>query len=129
MDSDAFNRLTLEQQWSLVVGIAVRNALEPFHEGKGLLPDAVMPQLNRRVRRAILISTYSMMHLGKPGCRKNVESLIAEVPNYWEIPDILPEEHDYFEHGPSLAWSDVFTEKKDKAETWYKTGKLADSGS
>ena len=128
MNADTFKNLCFEQQWSLIVAIAVRDALEPFHL-TDRLPQEEMPEFNRRVRRAVLTATYAMMHLEKPGCRENVSRAIAEIPDYWEIPALLPDDHEYFNDGPTLAWSEKYPNQKYKIETWCKTGQFPeDSG-
>jgi hypothetical protein len=127
MDAVIFSKLPPEQKWAMVIALAVRDALERFHgNDHGMIPDSAMPELNRRVRHAILTTVYCLMHFDKPGCRLNLDNRVSGVPHYWEIPRISPRDQDYFDRGDDTFIGRPAGQHDESYHTWFTTGQFPD---
>lgn len=124
MTPETFGKLSTEQQWTMAIAHDVRNCLEHFHGGKdGIIPDSVMPELNRRLRHCILRSVYSLMHIDRPGCAQAVGYAIQGVPDYWELPELSPEEQALRDEGYSPERYEAYEAVEPQIEAWFKTGR------
>jgi len=131
MKPEKLAQLSMEQQWAMIIAYGVRDALEPFHVGEHrILPPTVMPELNRRVRYAVLQSVYALLHLDRPNCRRTIARAARAVPDYWEIVELLPEER-------AVLDADEESEQRyherervhPKRQTWLQTGRYDDTES
>ncbi len=120
-----FGEMSGEQQWAMIIAQYVRNALECFHAGDdGIIPQSAMPELNRRVRRAVLEAVYALMHVDQPGCNRHVAITAATIPGYWEAPELLPEEKALLEEGHSRERYAAYEAVEHQIEAWFKTGQM-----
>ena len=125
MTPDEFKELSVEKQWALVIAHEVRNALEEFHGGEdGIIPDSIMPELNRRLRHCILQAVYMLMHIERPGCSFGVSWALQGIPDYWEVPELLPEEKALMDEGNSPERYAAYEAVERRREKWFKTGRF-----
>lgn len=75
------------------LALAVRNEIEDFHACDSELTikntDRYMPEFNRSVRNAIYTGLYSLINYGRETWSKNYADFIADIPDYWEEPELL----------------------------------------
>jgi hypothetical protein len=118
MTEDKFISLTPAQRQALILGMAVRNALEPFHASDhyGLISDAVMPELNQRVRDALHMASYAYQHVDRPGCAEYISNYVRMIPDYWEVPAFGPGEQEYLDKGFSPEQYEKYEEARRKRD-------------
>ena len=77
------------QTLSLVLAMIVRNAMEDFHVKH--VEDAQMKELNTIVRNAILTGLHAFEFRDiSEVARSFVDGQVAQIPKYWETPELLP---------------------------------------
>jgi len=87
MKTSTWLQLTPRQQHVLLVAIYVRNAMEDFHVRH--LTDAQMKEINMIVRQG-LYDIVSMIEDDDDGDDQTLNYLVAQIPDYWEIPSDGP---------------------------------------
>jgi hypothetical protein len=76
------------QDFAMVLAMFVRDGLEDMHH-RGDLPQAIMPDLNTRIRDALYTALYVMEHTGDDWrCDRLVEMKTRGIPPYWEAPKL-----------------------------------------
>jgi len=111
MRPEALMELTPEQLWTMLISSSVRNALEDYHVN-GMLPQEIMPELNRKVRERILPTVYALLHPDLPGSGPYLTVVNFHVADYWEVPTLSDADRQFFETGTAEASSDGQVPKK-----------------
>jgi hypothetical protein len=89
-----------------------------------MFPEKLMPELNRRVRHAVLTSVYTLLHSDRPGCLRALGNAASGIPKYWEVVELLPEELAVLDADKeSIKLYEARNRVKEKREAWFKTGR------
>ena len=98
MRTEAFKTLRPEQLWTMLIASSVRNALEDYHVN-GMLPQEIMPELNRKVRERILPTIYALQNPDLPGSGPYLTVVNFHAPDYWEVPCLSESDLHFFQTG------------------------------
>lgn len=84
--------LDARQQTASILTSIVRNNVEDLHAGNGEISDALMKQLNQRIRNAIYTGLHALALQDRSiSARKWVEYHLQSIPAYWEPPQLIPD--------------------------------------
>jgi hypothetical protein len=85
------------QAWTKLIAISVRNEMEDIHAKH--IPDELMPDLNRAIRRGIYLALrniFLMMNardvVEYDGAKAYLWFLFTTLPDYWEDTELTPED-------------------------------------
>lgn len=84
MTDEDFARLTPLQQNTMVLAIAIRNAMEDFHVRH--LTDQQMEELNPIIRQALFDVLYKIQDPDRERQHAAMRHLVEQIPGYWEVP-------------------------------------------
>jgi len=83
--------LSDEQLMAELGAMMVRNNLEDLHAGNGPISDALMKQINRRVRDAFYTCLHAVRWQERSfSASKWIDYHAHSIPSYWEAPELIP---------------------------------------